>query len=633
MRKNYFVFAALAAVMMVSCAKEIAIETPEGPAEQGKVTMTFLASAEETTKAVLDSDGKTVNWSGAEEIAVFDNLSASANIFTANGAGASTSFTGTVTDGSTSFVAVYPASAAVAFDDDPGNTKPISAIIPNVQEATLNSFDPAAALFVAESTDLEAKFTFKAAFALLRVNVNIDDVKAITVENTKNNFAGSIFVSTSAGVSNGDGTTYKKITLKKSDNSVLAQGTYYIVVRHLGETSNYENFKLTYIKEGAYVGERTSATVLDNTMLGRKSVLNLGGLSSGYTESQSWYAYYQAGYDVKVGSKTINVATDGDATLWTADNAVYAMTKSPIEAGGIFFLKAVGTGTFNQPNNPTVNALVCFISDTDDNVDMAFGNVFNIADDAILCFKGVNATMTGGKSSYLSVNKNTSKSASDVVIDRCKFELSGSTKYIIATNSSYTTFGINNIEMINCRFAVGVSEANLVNVTKTFTGIAEYKSMTYSNNYSYSTTGANVKYSIFAYSPDSANTYGTDMAVVINNNLFYNTVAAGTFKHNTLASASATKNVYSTIDASGLASNAKMFGMKTKAAIPSVSVTDNVGYGPLADGKKWTIADSTISDGMDPIVTAPSDPVESANTTTGVFTMAAGYESYGPQGI
>jgi hypothetical protein len=136
MRKNYFAFAALAAVMMVSCAKEIAIENTEIPAEPGKVTMTFQASAEETTKAVLDSDGKTVNWSGAEEIAVFDNLSASANIFTANGAGASTSFTGTVTDGSTSFVAVYPASAAVAFDDDPGNTKPISAIIPNVQEAT-----------------------------------------------------------------------------------------------------------------------------------------------------------------------------------------------------------------------------------------------------------------------------------------------------------------------------------------------------------------------------------------------------------------------------------------------------------------------------------------------------------------
>lgn len=630
MKKFYLIAAALIAAFTVSCTKEEQMQKEY--IEPGMVKMTFRASAEGAgSKAVLNSDGKTIEWEGTEQIAVFDGIKSSANVFTANSAGGTTSFTGSVTDGATEFVAVYPASAAVSLADS--GDKPISAIIPNVQEATLNSFDPAAALYVASSTDIDAAFSFKAAFALLKVNVNVDDVVAVVVENTKNNFAGSVSLNTSAGVSNGDGTTYKSVSLRKSDGSVLAKGTYYVVIRHLGASSTYENFKLSYITSDAMTGERSTSTVIDNALLARKMVLNIGDLSSVPSTGQSWYKYYQAGFDITVGSKTINVSTDGAATLWTADNAVYAMTKSPIESGGIFFLKAVGTGTFNQPNNPTVNAKVCFISDTDNNVDMTFANVFNLADDGILCFKGVNATMTGGKSSFLSVNKNTSKSASDVIIDHSKFVLSGSTKYVIATNSSFTTYGVKNIEMVNCRFAVGVDGSNLVNVTKTFTGISEYKSMTFSNNYSYSTTGANLAFSIFAYSPDSANEYGADMAVVINNNLFYNAVAAGTFKHNTLASVSATKNVYSTVDASALDSNAKMFGMKTKAAIPSVSVTDNVGYGTLADEKKWTIADATINTGMDNIITAASDPVASANTTTGVFTMASGYESYGPQGL
>jgi len=622
MRKLYFQLAAFAAVMMVSCAKEVAIENTVQE-QEGKVTMTFQATAEQTTKVVLDADGQTVKWEGAEEIAVFDGINPAANIFTANSSGTTTSFTGSVSGGATNFVAVCPASAAVALGD---GDKPISAVIPNVQEATLNSFDPAAALYVAASTDLEAKFAFKAAFALMKVNVNVDDVVAVTVENTKNNFAGSVNVSTSAGVSNGTGTTYKKITLKKSDNSVLAKGVYYIVVRHVGETSTYENFKLTYITSSAMIGERTSATVLDNSMIGRKCVLNLGGLSSEYTVAKSWYAYYQAGFDVAIGSRTINLATDGAATLWTADNETYAMTKSPIEAGGIFFLKAVGTGTFSQPNNPTVTAPVYFISDTDDKVDVALGNVFNMADNGALFMKGLNVTMTGGKSSYLSVNKNSSTSASDLVIDRCKFTFSSSTKYVLATNSGYKGFGVKHIEMVNSHFAIGVA-SNLINVSSDMAGITVYESMTFNNNYVYSTTGANLATSIFAYSGSTGNA----MTAVINNNLFYNTAAAGTFKHNTMASVSATKNVYSTVDASGLGSNAKMFGMTTKTSIAAVSVMDNVAYGPLAAGKTWTIADADVRPGMENITVADSDPVASANVSTGEFTMAAGYESYGPQ--
>ena len=234
--------------------------------------------------------------------------------------------------------------------------------------------------------------------------------------------------------------------------------------------------------------------------------------------------------------------------------------------------------------------------------------------------------MTGGKNCYFSVNKNTSKSASDIVIDNCKFATITGTPSIVNTNSSFKTYGVKNIEMVNSLFAIGIA-STLVTITSSYAGIAEYQSMTFSNNFVYSTTGANLATSIFNYT----GTTGNDMAFVINNNLFYNTAAAGTVKNYSLSSVTATKNVYSAADASGLGANAKMFSIKV--VVPSPSVADNVGFGALADGKSWTIADNDYKVGMEDITVAPSDPVASVNTTTGSFTMAAGYESYGPQGI
>lgn len=624
MRKIYFALAAAAAVLTVSCAKEIAIDNTieePTPVGAGKVSMTFQASAEDAgTKVALDTDGKTAKWEADDEIAVFDCIGTTFNLFTANSAGTTTSFTGTVDGSATNFVAVYPSSAALSLGE---GDKPISAIIPPVQEATLGSFDPAAALYVAESTDLDAKFAFKAAFALLKVNVDVDNVIEVSVENTERPFAGSVFVSTGGGVSNGAGTTFKKVTLKKSDDSALAKGVYYIVVRHLGESSTYTGFKLTYSTSDAMMGERTSATVIDNSMLARKSVLSLGSLSAVPAE-RSWYAFYQAGNDITIGSKTINKATNGDATLWTAENAVYTLGKTPMETGGIFFLKSVGTGSFTLANNPTITAMTCLISDSDEKADVTFANVFNLADDGKLYLKGVNATMTGSKNCYFSVNKNTSKSASDIVIDNCKFATITGTPSIVNTNSSFKTYGVKNIEMVNSLFAIGIA-STLVTITSSYAGIAEYQSMTFSNNFVYSTTGANFATSIFNYT----GTTGNDMAFVINNNLFYNTVAAGTVKNYSLSSVTATKNVYSAADASGLGANAKMFSIKV--VVPSPSVADNVGFGALADGKSWTIADKDYKVGMEDITVAPSDPVASVNTTTGTFTMATGYESYGPQ--
>lgn len=624
MRKIYYALAAAAAVLTVSCAKEIAIDNTieePTPVGAGKVSMTFQASAEDAgTKVALDTDGKTAKWEAGDEIAVFDCIGTTFNLFTANSAGTTTSFTGTVDGSATNFVAVYPSSAALSLGE---GDKPISAIIPPVQEATLGSFDPAAALYVAESTDLDAKFAFKAAFALLKVNVDVDNVIEVSVENTERPFAGSVFVSTGGGVSNGAGTTFKKVTLKKSDDSALAKGVYYIVVRHLGESSTYTGFKLTYSTSDAMMGERTSATVIDNSMLARKSVLSLGSLSAVPAE-RSWYAFYQAGNDITIGSKTINKATNGDATLWTADNAVTALNKTALEAGGVYFLKTVGTGSFSNPNNPTITNSTVILSDTDLPAEVNMTNTINMADGA-LYLKGLKLSISG-KDQIFYINKNVSSSMTAFIMEGC--EISLTSKYMVNTQSGFSGYGIKNIEFVGNKFIVGLA-SNIVNVSSSYAGITEYKSMNFSDNYVYTTDGTNRLVCIFSYT----GTTGDDMVVTINNNIFYNTVNGGMFKHNTIASATAKHNVMWAIDGTEPGANAKIFGMKTKVAIASVDVSSNVAYGVLATGRKWVIADSTVNTGMEALVdlTDVGNPIASANTTTGEFTMAAGYELYGPQ--
>ena len=244
MKKYVMFFAAIAAAVTISsssCTKEQA-ESGKIVDENGMVRMTFAATAEDAdTKAVLNADGKTVEWEGTESIAIFADDSSSPIKFDAKSAGAKTSFSGSVPFGSSKFNALYPYSAGASWDGSYYHTE-----IPVVQTAVLGSFDPNAAIAIAENTDLSDKLNFKNCFALLKVNVDVDNVIAVIVENTSKAMAGKIKVSTGGGTSDADGGLSKEVVLKKEDNSVLSTGTYYIVVRPLG-SAVYSNFKMTYV--------------------------------------------------------------------------------------------------------------------------------------------------------------------------------------------------------------------------------------------------------------------------------------------------------------------------------------------------------------------------------------------------
>lgn len=623
--KQIRLFAAIAAMAaFMACTKEelpVESSNPQDEIQAGFVKMTFAAQLEPgITKAYLS--GKSVLWAGDESIAVFDHYNGGdAYKFDAESSGSTTSFSGTVPDGITHYTAVYPYSGSLTYDAGAGS--PVNAIIPSVQEATLGSFDPASAIFIATATSTDDVLTFTPAFALFKVNVDVDNVVQVSLSTTTNNLAGSVKVARSGNLSNGSGTLSKTIILKKSDNSVLAKGDYYIVTRFLRENQAFENFTIKYLTSGALSNSRVSVSGVGYAKLDRKDILNLGSLSSiPGSPSVSWYEYYQAGYDISIGSKTINKSTNGDAELLTANDAVLAIGKAKFEDGGVKFLRAVGTGTFSQTNNPTITNSSYFLADGDSRVQVAMTNVINLAEGA-LYLKGLSLSISG-KTSFLNVNKNTSGSMTDLVVDNCSIDQNVAS--FVSTNSSYKDFGIQFAEFVNNSFAVS-ADANIINVSSSYAGISVYSKFVFNNNYVYSTDGTNHKTSAFAYSGST----GDQMEVEMNNNLFYNTAAAGTIKHNTLNKVTANYNMVWTVDASGLGSNAKLFGMTTKSAIPTVAVANNVGYGPLASGKKWTIADDFVKTNMEAIIVPDSDPVASADVSSGVFTMAPAYAAYGPQ--
>ena len=632
MKLSYVLAAAIAAFSIVACEKEAAIDTPNGDEVEvqtpGLVKKTFYATvegSEPATKALLYDTNKT-KWESTDAISVFVDDNTTNYEMTASAEGASTGFTGTIADGS-NYIAVYPYSSSIVFT--PANAKPVEYSIPSVQEATLDSFDPKAAVFIADTDDKSDNLTFKAAFALLKVSVDKDNVLAVYVENATLPMSGSIAINTSAEVEDGSRDKFTWVSLKKSDGTALVQGDYYIVVRYL-DAAPYETFKLTYIQDDATSNTRSAAS-LPAASLGRNDILRLGSLTSidaKYTPAVSWFNYYQACLNLTIGSKTINRTIDGDATLWTANNDAVEMQKTPIQAGGAFFLKAIGTGTFSNSYNPSIIAPTYFISDGDAKVQINMTQVMNLAEGA-LYLKGLSLGISG-KSAFFTVNKNESSSMTEFIVDDCY--VNQNVASFVSTNSSYPTYGVEHVEIVNSAFAIGTN-ANIVNVSSSYAGATVYKEFIFNNNYVYGTGGSNSTTSVFSYTGTDA---GAEMnTIAINNNLFYNAANSGIMKFNKSVNVEAKNNLIWVTDGTfwkndkGEYTNGKLFGLKS-APTGTVSVSDNAVYGTL-EGGSWVIADSAVRPKMSAISVLETDPITSANVSTGTFTMAAGYESYGPQ--
>jgi len=647
MKLSYVLAAAIAALSIVACEKEAAIDTPNGDEVEvqtpGLVKKTFYATvegSEPATKALLYDTNKT-KWESTDAISVFVDDNTTNYEMTASAEGASTGFTGTIADGS-NYIAVYPYSSSIVFT--PANAKPVEYSIPSVQEATLDSFDPKAAVFIADTDDKSNNLTFKAAFALLKVSVDKDNVLAVYVENATLPMSGSIAINTSAEVEDGSGDKFTWVSLKKSDGTALVQGDYYIVVRYL-DAAPYETFKLTYIQDDATSNTRSAAS-LPAASLGRNDILRLGSLTSidaKYTPAVSWFNYYQACLNVTIAGKEFDRLSDGDAVLVAPGTAA----QLPLSAK-VNFLKG-GTHVNTNMQKPSERVAMKSNNPSDKAVlkpqktwvvlDFAIADIdFDLTDQT-------GATMFSNNSDYLTA-------------DAAYFNMENCTVSIPATNQTTTTFyatqtaktlySVVSFDIEHCRFVtpgVGDSPGNktllatLFSINKAHTKAENIKSFVFSNNVFCYTGEGGYKAQVFNYGTNASSTTETDwdMSVEFNNNIIYNIASSsGFFRTQWIKKIQMSKNVFVVPDDFNCGGDPKFYAMLAEpSSKPTGVLADNIVKGTTTGTWKTTSkAKMNVAGLADTSVDVKDGSLvlfSSATPEEGTFTMAAGYESYGPQ--
>ena len=172
-----FAVAAVAMMAAASCAHE---EFDGYQAEGAKVTFTATIGADEAdTKAELDTseNGKPQTmWTAGDMITVHNGDNGFE--FATDDAGKSAEFTydGNDFTAENGVIAVYPAG------DYDADLEGLSVVVnvPSVQTATAGSYDPAAAVAVAYSTDDHLRF--KNATAMLKFTVGTENIKSVVFE-------------------------------------------------------------------------------------------------------------------------------------------------------------------------------------------------------------------------------------------------------------------------------------------------------------------------------------------------------------------------------------------------------------------------------------------------------------------
>ena len=635
MKRNILIFlAAFAALLTVSCEKP---EPEKKPASLLKSPARITVSVDDAlTKTALGSDGLSILWEGTESLGVFDGIATAPNKFDAASAGATTSFTGEVSDGAENFIVFYPYQAEAVVSD--ASTSTIKVRMPAVQQAVKDGFDPAAGLAARLVTSLDEPVKLYNQFALLKVNVDQDGVTAITVSATNRKLAGGIALKVSTnGGSNGDAPTSNSVTLKNADDSALEQGFYYIAVRPSSTTSPYEGFAMEVVKNGV----SKTRTASNNLVVARNHILSIGKVSTLFDEggepvepvTGSRYEAYMAWQDITIGGITINRSTLGDATLLTASSAATPIAKNAFSNGGVYFLDASEEdASFLNSNDNALKEDTYLISNTEEKVTFCISKALKMQGGSLL-FKDLIIDQTSYSGVNGVSNSGATSNAEYLVFDGC--EIKGLQK-IFFSSASGVNFGVENFIAVNSKFAVGAKVA-LFSVNSSVTDAADYKNVVFRNNVVYSYTArTNWQTPVYAFNNTTPDQPNDQMKIIAENNIFYNVASSGgLFKSYKLGEVIASKNLLWITDGQIAGGDAKLFGCSSKTP-PTVSsgVTDNIAYGqPMKDASnnsKWSVAESKVKGDMQDLTVLDEDPLESFDVATGSYVLKSSYASYGP---
>ena len=334
------------AVMAMSCAKEVLPENnPEENVELKLVPMEFT-TALETKAGIVDGEG-TVEWAANDQITVFDNLGGK-NTFTTAVGGATSVFTGEVTEGATAFYALYPQrTSAVEFDKD---AITITSKLFSDQTAVVGSYAEGngGAVMVA-CADADNRLSFKNMTSHIRFTLNVDEVVSITLMgNNAEKVAGVYTVDLSDSepiitVSNPE--TYVRL---HNGGKVMEQGDYFFTILPV-EFANGFTVILSK-KDGTQVARKTETEIASlnqrNQILPMKAVTN-------YHSHMNYFVKYLDGFDITLGGYTFNKTTHTGGKLV---NATY--NNGNISNDGVYFIDPTYTEAKNNKAQAYSNLIV-----------------------------------------------------------------------------------------------------------------------------------------------------------------------------------------------------------------------------------------------------------------------------------
>jgi hypothetical protein len=212
--------------------------------------------------------------------------------------------------------------------------------------------------------------------------------------------------------------------------------------------------------------------------------------------------------------------------------------------------------------------------------------------------------------------------------------------YLFSVNSGKAGYAITNIKIIDCLIRTDGNLQALINPTSNSTAAQNFKSLEFTNNVLYSSTGSNVRVQIFTFGGTKSSSTTSDwvMNLKINNNLFYNVAtSSGWFKSFNIGSVEVKNNVLFAVDGTDAGGNAKILALSDSGGTSNYSAntvcSDNYYFGTLDNNKNWTIADGTYKVGNlvnpSPATVNPIDA--STDVATGKFVLTSSYSAFGPQ--
>lgn len=490
MKTRSFFMLALA-VMAMSCAKEVLPENnPEENVELKLVPMEFT-TALETKAGIVDGEG-TVEWAANDQITVFDNLGGK-NTFTTAAGGATSVFTGKVTEGATEFYALYPqrtSTESVKLDVE--NKVINSKLFPN-QNAVLGSYaiGNGGAVMVAKA-DAENRLAFKNMTSHIRFTLAEDmtDVKSITLMGNKNEIlAGTYKVDFSGGepvLTVDKPETY--VTLSREDGEALVPGHYFFTVLPVEFEEGFTVI-LSMKKDGSQVAKKTTSSI--TSLNKRNQVLPMAKLAStDYEPHMNYFVKYNDGFNITFGGYTFNNKTQAVRLTPTSKSItkdgfyfVPSSVAATIDYNSLVSLIVIG----EDAEKPKVTQTKAPQPKNDANGVLIFANLDYATDKRIepkgtfgkIIFDGCNVSHNNGF--FMNMNGIAAKLV-DFVIKDCDVQLGNPSTNFVTGNTANTQ--IDNVTFDNNVFYVkeGVTMTAFRLLNEGTANTVKYKNVTMSYN-------------------------------------------------------------------------------------------------------------------------------------------------------